>query len=460
MADRNERILVADDERELRDMLVSFLRGEGYEVDGVEDGEAALQALRGTAYDLLLTDLRMPRLDGVELLKEALALYPELLVIMLTGFATVESAVEAMRIGAYHYLQKPVRIAELSEVIKRAIHSRQLKLENEYLRGQLRRRYRFDSIIGNSESMIEVFKVVEKVANSPTTVLITGESGTGKELIARAVHHNGPRKARPMVSVNCGAITDTLLEDELFGHVRGAYTDAHAARVGRFEQADKGTLFLDEVGNMSGPLQVKLLRVLQEKTFERVGSLESVKVDVRIIAATSADLEKMVQEGRFRKDLYYRLNVINIRLPPLRERRGDIPLLVQHLVRKVCDEQQRPVKVVPQPTMRLLMDYDWPGNVRELENVIERAVTLLGDRPDILPGDLPPELTQPGRDALFGEIHVPDEGLAFNTVVSNLEKALILKTLEKTGGNKKAAAELLGLKRTTLLEKLKRFQSP
>jgi transcriptional regulator with PAS, ATPase and Fis domain len=229
--------------------------------------------------------------------------------------------------------------------------------------------------------------------------------------------------------------------------------------MGRFEQADKGTLFLDEVGNMSGPLQVKLLRVLQERTFERVGSLEPVKVDVRIIAATSADLERMVLEGRFRKDLYYRLNVINIRLPPLRERRSDIPLLVQHLVRKVCEEQQKPAKSVSQPTLRLLMDYDWPGNVRQLENVIERAITLIGERTEILPADLPPELTRRGREEFFGDLHVPDEGLSFNTVVSNLEKTLILKTLEKTGGNKKLAAELLGLKRTTLLEKLKRFQA-
>ena len=452
------RILVADDERELRDILVSFLRGEGYEVDGFEDGEAALAALRGTAYDLLLTDLRMPRLDGVGLLQAAIELYPDLLVVVMTGFATIESAVEAMRLGAYDYLAKPVRIAELSQVIQRALEKRNLRLENQFLKSQLKRKYRFDNIVGNSEPMVEVFKLVEKVANSTTTVLITGESGTGKELIAKAIHFNGPRKTRPLVSVNCGAITDTLLEDELFGHVKGAYTDAHGVRLGRFEQANTGTLFLDEVGNMSQPLQVKLLRVLQEKTFERVGSAEPIKVDVRIIAATSAELERMVQSGAFRKDLYYRLNVINIRLPGLRERRSDVPLLVQSLVRKLCEEQGRPAKIVSQPTLRLLMDYSWPGNVRQLENVLERAITLIGERDEILPEDLPPELLERGREDPFAEIHVPDEGLPFNTIVSNLEKSLILKTLAKTSGNKKLAAELLGLKRTTLLEKLKRFQ--
>jgi two-component system response regulator PilR (NtrC family) len=262
-----ERILVADDERELRDVLIGFLKGEGYEVDGAEDGEAALALLRETAYDLVLTDLRMPKLDGVGLLKEGLALYPDLLVVVMTGFATIESAVDAIRAGAYDYLSKPVRIAELSEKIKRALEKRNLKLENQFLRSQLKRKYRFENIIGNSEAMVEVFKLVEKVANSATTVLITGESGTGKELVARAIHFNGPRKNRQMVSVNCAAMADNLLESELFGHVRGAYTDAHAPRMGRFEQADRGTLFLDEVGNMSQPLQVKLLRVLQEKAF-------------------------------------------------------------------------------------------------------------------------------------------------------------------------------------------------
>jgi len=453
------RILVVDDERELRDLIAGFLRDEGYEVDGFEDGEAALAALRGTAYDVVLTDLRMPKLDGVELLREALAIYPDLLVIVMTGFATIESAVEAMRLGAYDYLAKPVRIAELSQVVRRALEKRNLRLENQLLRSQLQRKYRFENIIGNSEAMIEVFKIVEKVANSNTTVLITGESGTGKELVARAIHFNGSRRARNLVSVNCGAISETLLEDELFGHVRGAYTDAHHARLGRFEQADKGTLFLDEIGNMSPALQVKLLRVLQEKTFERVGSPETVKVDVRIIAATSADLPKMVEAGSFRKDLYYRLDVINIDLPPLRSRVSDIPLLAHHLVAKLSEEAGRPVRSITQPAMRLLMENDWPGNVRQLENVIERAITLIGDRDEILPEDLPPDIARGASDAVFGDIHIPEDGLSFNTVVSNLEKSLIFRTLEKTAGNKKLAAELLGLKRTTLLEKLKRFQA-
>jgi DNA-binding NtrC family response regulator len=377
---------------------------------------------------------------------------------MMTGYGTIESAVEAIKTGAYDYILKPIRLVELRALLFNALEKKSLRLENQRLSLQLKNKYRFENIIGTDEKMIKVFKLVEQVSPASSTVLITGESGTGKELVARAIHYNSPRKDKPLISVNCGALLDTLLEDELFGHVKGAFTSALASRPGRFDLANQGTLFLDEIGNMSQSLQIKLLRVLQEKKFERLGGSGTVQVDVRIITATSSNLKKMVEEGKFRKDLFYRLNVFNIELPSLVERKGDLPLLCRHILENVCRKEEKSPKIVSQAAMKLLLNYSWPGNVRQLENVLERAVILIGDREQILPEDLPPEIVEAGAERLFPEIMIPDEGVSLNSIVSNLERELILKTLKKTGGNKKLAAELLHVKRTTLLEKLKRLQ--
>jgi transcriptional regulator with PAS, ATPase and Fis domain len=321
----------------------------------------------------------------------------------------------------------------------------------------LKEKYRFESIVGNSKPMHEVFHMVETISGTNSTVLITGETGTGKELIAKAIHFNSQRREQKIVSINCGAIPETLLESELFGHVKGAFTGAHQTRIGRFEQAHKGTIFLDEIGNMSQTLQVKLLRVLQEREFERVGGTETVKVDVRIIAATSAELKDMVDRNEFRSDLYYRLNVIPIHLPSLKDRREDIPLLAKHFIKKYCQSSNLELKTVAQEGMKMLMNYSWPGNIRQLENAIERAVALVGSRNIILPSDLPREVQKTNNNLFISEIYIPDEGVNFNTEVSFLERELILQSLKKSGGNKKQAAKLLNLKRTTLIEKLKRL---
>ncbi|MFC2173599.1 sigma-54-dependent transcriptional regulator [Acidobacteriota bacterium] len=453
-----EQILVVDDDKAMLDVIVEMCLVDGHEVKGVASGKEAIQDLQETAYDILLTDIRLPDLSGIDVLRGAMEIYPDMIVIMITGHGTIEDAVATMKLGAYDYILKPINMVELSTILKKAVERRDLKRENQLLSQQLKKKYRFDNIVGNSEKMIEIFKVVEKVAQSTATVLICGESGTGKELIARAIHYNSPRKDKPLVSVNCGAIPENLLEDELFGHVKGAFTDAVQSRPGRFEQAHRGTLFLDEIGNMSPALQIKLLRVLQERQFERVGSPQSVQVDVRIIAATSADLDLMVAEATFRKDLFYRLNVIRINLPPLRDRKSDIPLLAHHCLEKICKEEGKKPRIISQSVMKVLLAYDWAGNVRELENILERAVALMGDRDQVLPTDLPPELHNPINIGTFTDIDVPDEGICFNTVVSSLEKELILRALKKTSGNKKLAAQLLNLKRTTLLEKLKRLQ--
>lgn len=453
----HENILLVDDEAELRQGLAAYLGEEGFEVFQAASGEEALAQLRENAFDILITDMKLPGLDGNGVLQGALELYPEIIGIIITGYGTVESAVQAMKNGAYDYISKPFQLLEMSLLLKQALEKRRLKEENAYLKTQLKEKYRFENIIGNSRPMLEIYSLVETIASTNSTVLITGETGTGKELIAKAIHYNSQRKDQKIVSINCGAIPETLLESELFGHVKGAFTGAHQTRIGRFEQAHKGTVFLDEIGNMSPSLQVKLLRVLQEREFERVGGTEVIKVDVRIIAATSANLDEMVGRNEFRSDLYYRLNVIPIQLPPLRERREDIPLLTKHFVEKYCRNSALELKTVSQEGMKLLMNYSWPGNIRQLENAIERAVALVGQRLIILPTDLPNEIQKSSRNLFLSEIYIPDEGVNFNTEVSNVEKELILQSLKKSGGNKKQAARLLNLKRTTLIEKLKRL---
>jgi two-component system, NtrC family, response regulator AtoC len=452
-----EQILVVDDEEELRRAIVEILTLDGFDVDQAASAEDAAEKLSQTAYDVLITDHNLPGKTGVELLEETLIRYPETIGIVITGYGTIETAVSAMKKGAYNYLTKPFKLVELPIMVRKGLKERQLRFENQYLRKQLNEKYGFNNIIGTGRAMHRIFELVDTIAGLNSTVLIQGETGTGKELIAKAIHFNSQRKDQKMVSINCGAIPENLLESELFGHVKGAFTGAVATRIGRFEQANGGTIFLDEIGNMPVSLQVKLLRVLQEREFERVGGNSTVKIDVRIVAATSSNLEQMVKDGTFREDLFYRLNVIPINLPPMRERREDIPLLVQKFVEHFSETHKLERKTVSPQVMKALMAYDWPGNVRQLENLVERMVALTGNRPAILPTDLPAEIIN--REALnFAPfIEIPEEGINFQNVVTDMERELILQSLRKTNGNKKLAAKLLNLKRTTLIEKIKRI---
>ena len=452
-----EQVLVVDDEEDLRKAIVDILTLDGFEVDQAGSAEEAAEKLSQTAYDVLITDHNLPGKTGVELLEESLVRYPEIIGIIITGYGTIETAVNAIKKGAYNYLTKPFKLVELPVMVRKGLKERHLRFENQYLRKQLDERYGFDNIIGTGRGMKRIFELVATIAGLTSTVLIQGETGTGKELIAKAIHFNSQRKDQKMVSINCGAIPENLLESELFGHVKGAFTGAVQTRIGRFEQANGGTIFLDEIGNMPLALQVKLLRVLQEREFERVGGNSTVKVDVRIVAATSSNLEQMVKDGTFREDLYYRLNVIPIDLPPLRERREDIPLLVQRFIEHFCETHKLDLKTISPHVLKVLMAYDWPGNVRQLENIAERMVALTANRPAILPADLPGEIQN--RDSLnfVPLIEIPEGGISFQDVVTDMERELIVQSLRKTNGNKKLAAKLLNLKRTTLIEKIKRI---
>jgi two-component system, NtrC family, response regulator AtoC len=451
------KILVVDDEDYMREVLRSALESNGYEVDEAADGKAALAMLRQFPYNVIITDLRLPGLTGEAILEEALSLFPETIVIVMTGFGNIQSAVDAIRKGAYDYIPKPFQLAELVMRVEKGLEDQRLKSENRLLKGALQNKYNFSNLVGGSVAMQNIYHLIELISQKNSTVLIEGETGTGKELIARALHYNSPRKDQPLVCVNCGAIPSNLLEDELFGHVKGAFTNAHQHRIGRFEQANHGTLFLDEVSNMPAELQVKLLRVLQEREFQRVGSGANVKVDVRIIAATNGNLLEAIEKGTFRGDLFYRLNVIPIAVPPLRERREDIPLLAAHFIRKYCTEQKLQLKRISHDAMKCLMAYDWPGNVRQLENSMEMAVALSGDR-DLLDLEDFPVVSRPAsKNAPFNAIDIPDDGVHFNTMISELEKRLILQSLQVARGNKKRAASLLHLKRTTFVEKLRRM---
>ena len=452
------RILVVDDESYMREVVRQALEGASFQVDEAADGEKALGMIRQYPYDVIITDLRMPGPSGERVMQEALSIFPETIVIIMTGFADIQTAVDAIRTGAYDFVPKPFQLEEMVMRVERALRERQLKSENSMLRSELLGKYQFSSLVGNSPAMQQIYRMVALVAQKNSTILITGETGTGKELIARAIHYNGLRKDHPLVSVNCGAIPANLLEDELFGHVKGAFTGAHQHRVGRFEQANRGTLFLDEIGSMPLDLQVKLLRVLQEREFQKVGGTSTVKVDVRIIVATNSDLLDSVRRGEFREDLYYRLNVIPIQIPPLRQRREDIPLLVSYLTKKYCAEQKLPLKQVSHEAIKRLIGFDWPGNVRQLENAVEMAVSLSGDRQLLDLSDFPilPEPT--AGEPTLGSFDIPEGGIHFNRVIADVEKRLILQSLEAAGGNKKKAAALLHLKRTTLVEKLKRLE--
>lgn len=450
-------VLIVDDEADLRAMVAESLTAEGFGTAQAADGAEAQERLKTFAYDAIIIDLRLPDADGMEILDAALTRYPEILAIMITGFGGVAEAVAAIKRGAVDFLIKPFQLAQLSRVLGSGLEQRRLRQENAELRAQLRERYRFDSVVGQSSGMQQVFATLELVAPMNSTVLIQGETGTGKELIARTIHHNSSRADQRFVAFNAAAIPEPLAEAELFGHAKGAFTGAVSARIGRFELAHRGTLFIDEVGIMPLPLQAKLLRALQEREIERVGESRPIKFDARIIGATNTDLRKLVKEGVFREDLYYRLNVIPITLPPLRERREDIPLLARHFVQKSCRNNNLPPRVLQQDTIRVLMSHSWPGNIRQLENAIEHAVAMTGTEREIVPATLPEEILQPVSSLLLPTVAIPDEGINFTSVVSQLERELILKCLEKTGGNKRQAARLLNLSRTTLIDKLHRL---
>ena len=459
MADSPKHLLLVEDEAPLRMAVAERLGDLGYEVVQAGSGEAALEALAEFAFDIVITDLRLPGVDGADVIEAAVGRYPEIIGIVITGYGTVRDAVDVIKRGAADFVTKPFQFDELKHALDGAIERRRLKSENAWLREQLQQRYSFEGIVGRSQAMRDLFQTLETVARTASTILITGETGTGKEVVARAIHHASPRRAQRFVALNCSAIPENLLEAEIFGHVRGAFTGAIGSRQGRLEQAHRGTLFLDEVGTMSMPLQMKMLRVLQEREFERVGDNQTIKVDVRVIAATNADLGRMVQDGTFREDLYYRLNVIPVTLPPLRDRREDIPLLVQHFLKKFCDEVPRPAMTVSQAAMRSLMTFAWPGNVRQLENAMERAVALSGGRGQVEMSDLPGDIQHASSAGdLIPGLSLPDEGLDFDTFISRIEHEVIRRALERTGGNKAAAASVLNLKRTTLVEKLKRLE--
>jgi DNA-binding NtrC family response regulator len=458
MPENQKHLLIVDDEAALRSAIAERLTDHGFAVEQAGSGEDALQRLTAFAFDVLITDLRLPGIGGREVLEAALERYPDIIAIVITGYGTVKDAVEAIKQGAADFITKPFQFDALLHVLRSAVEQRRLRSENAYLRSQLEERYRIDGLVGRSRIMRDLFQLLETVAATSSTVLITGETGTGKELAARAIHHNSPRRSNRFVALNCSAIPETLLEAELFGHTRGAFTGAVGTRQGRVEQAHKGTLFLDEVGTMSPALQAKLLRVLQEREFERVGDSHTIKIDVRVIAATHSDLARMVADGTFREDLYYRLNVLPVQLPPLRERREDIPLLVQHFLQRLAADSGRGPMTVSQEAMRQLMAYRWPGNVRQLENTVERALAFSQGRTSIDIQDLPPEIQNQSAAVEGSETWLPEDGIDFERYIEGIELSLIKRSLERTHGNKRQAARLLNLKRTTLIEKLKRLE--
>jgi DNA-binding NtrC family response regulator len=449
------RILIVDDEEVLRDVLDAVLRREGFDVVSASTGEEALSMLDGEEIDLIILDVMLPGISGIDTMRAIRISNPYLPVIIITAFSSIDGAIDAMKQGAFHYIPKPFKNEEVVLTVNKALEQRRLSNENERLKAELSEKYAYSNIIGKSEIMRKVFDLIRLAAPSRSNILIQGESGTGKELVAKAIHHASPRARNAFVTVNSGSLPPELLESSLFGHMKGAFTGAIATKRGLFEVADNGSIFLDEIGNINLETQAKLLRVIQEKEFMRLGSVETVKVDVRIIAATNADLQKLMAEQRFREDLYYRLNVITIQLPPLRRRREDIALLVSHFLQKYSEENKRRVREVTADAMRILMDHGWPGNVRELENTIERAVVLCtGDR--ITPELLPDYLRYPTRTDQPATV-VPAEGMSLKDAVSNYERTMILQSLELANGVQKRAAELLQVKPSTLNEMMKRL---
>jgi two-component system, NtrC family, response regulator PilR len=435
-------VLVVDDERSMRELLAITLTKQGYEVQVADGGEAALEAIRRSSFDVVITDLRMAKIDGLGVLRAAKDLAPETAVIVITAVGSTETAVEAMKLGAYDYITKPFKLDEINLIVKNALERKHLLEENRYLRKQLQVQYQYDNLVGKSGGMVAVWDTIRKIADSPSTVMITGESGTGKEQVARSIHFNSVRQNKPFISVNCGAIPETLMESELFGHVKGAFTGAAANKVGLFSAADGGTLFLDEITEIPSLLQVKLLRAIQEREIRRVGETRETKIDVRLIAASNRDLEQAVSEGVLREDLFYRLNVIPIHLPPLRERRSDIPLLTAHFLQKIGKLLSKEMKGVAPEALSLLERYHWPGNLRELENVVERAMVLSGSA-DVLQVDGLPESLRRERPVRGVEIDLPDDGMDLDATLDAIERRYLQRAMDRTNGVQTKAAELL-----------------
>jgi len=453
-----EKLLIVDDDPEILEIIADILREEGYAVDTAPDGVKAIKYIDAEFYDLVITDLNLPEIDGMMVLKHIVDQSPDTMCIILTGYGTIKGAVEAIKTGAFDYITKPIRSGEILMVVEKALRYKQLERENILLRQQLRKKYRFENFVGDSKPIQKVFELIEKVADTDSTVLITGESGTGKELIAKAIHYNSCRRDNHMVVINCGAIPEELLESELFGHEKGAFTGAHKTRIGRFELANEGTIFLDEIGDMSPNLQVKLLRVLQEQKFERVGSTRTIKVDIRTIAATNKNLISAVNKGAFREDLYYRLNVIPIKVPPLRHRKSDIPLLVDFFLKKFNKEKRKNVRGFSSEAIDALLQYTWRGNVRELENLVERVI-ILANGDEIGLEDIPESISTIGQARTIKSLEVtipPEGGIPFDHAVEEYEKKLILQALSETDWVTTKAAKLLNMNRTTLIEKMKK----
>ncbi len=454
---RRKRVLVIDDESNMRHMLSILLGKAGYEVEAAADGLEGLSLMEAASFDYVLCDLRMPRMDGMSFLRSARDRFPEATFIMMSAYGSLDSAVAAMKEGAYDYVSKPFKSDEILLTLKKADERERLKAENIRLQDRIRRleaEHACGDILGRSDSMGRVLELVRRVADHKTTVLVTGESGTGKELVAKAIHSAGPRAGGPMVSINCGGIPETLLESELFGYRKGAFTDAVRDKPGLFSQAHGGTIFLDEIGELPLALQVKLLRVLQEEEVTPLGSTKTTRIDVRVIAATGRNLQKEVGEGRFREDLFYRIHVMPIHLPPLRERRGDIPLLAEHFLERFNIKLGKEVEGLTSEATAALVRYDWPGNVRELENVMERAVLLAGDN-RITPADLPPSMSSEKRGP---RCEPPEDSLSIKVATRRLERDLISRALELTGGNRSKAARILEISRPVLLGKIRDYQ--
>lgn len=447
MREENRRILVVDDDPEMCRLLSEFLQGEGFHVSSTGDSLEASNLIQREEFDLLITDLKMKGLKGLDLLEEVQRVAPLTPVIIITAFGTIESAIKAMKMGAYDYITKPFQMDELLLTLRKALETRYLKKEVIRLRKEVESRYQFHQIIGKSSSMQKIYDLIERISDTSINVLITGESGTGKELVAKAIHYNGVRKEGPFIAVNCAAIPETLLESELFGYKKGAFTDAKSDKKGLLFEAHEGTLFLDEVTEMPLPLQAKLLRVIETREVRPLGDTRSYPIDVRVISTSNRDIESLIQQGRFREDLYYRLKVIDIEMPPLRERKEDIPLLIQTFIERFNTELKKDISGVSEEVMKILLNYSWPGNVRELENVIQRAVTL-SHSGKILPEDLPKALHQKTEERFF------EKAIEVKYTLDQLEKEYIRRVLLETGGNKSKAAEILGLDRKTLYRKL------
>jgi len=450
------RVLVVDDEEVIRDVLGTLLTREGYEVTAAATAGEAVSLFESDPHDIVLLDLMLPDRSGLEVLRDIRRRDPDAVVVFVTAYSSIEGAIEAMREGAFHYIPKPFQNEEVLLTVRKGTEARRLTEENRRLREELSQRYGLGRIVGKSESMRKVFELVRLAGPSRSTILVEGESGTGKELVARAIHTHSPRAGAPFVTVNSGSMPTDLLESNLFGHIKGAFTGAIANKKGLFEVADTGSIFFDEIGTISMETQAKLLRVLQEKEFMRVGSVDTQKVDTRVIAATNVDLKKWVAEGRFRDDLYYRLCVITIQIPPLRDRREDIPLLAEHFMRVYASENQKPIGGLDPEAYRALLDHDWPGNVRELENAIERAVVLCPPGGKIGLGLLPESVLSPDRGEL--PIRLPENGATYKQMVEEYERRLIRTALRRTGGVQKRAAEMLKIKPTTLHEIIKRLE--